>query len=140
MRYNDEYADQAFNLSLLGLTNKEMASFFGISNTLFDKWLVRHPEFREAVKCGKLKADTEVARAMYKKALGYEVYETKAFMYKGHIYKTKVKKHIQPDAASQQFWLTNRQPQLWKRAPTHEGDDAPPMSVTFEVVDARKKK
>lgn len=137
-RYRDEYADQAFQLSLLGLTNDEMATFFSISTKTFDNWLNKYVEFREGVKAGREAADARVANALFKRAVGMVTEETKVFMYKGSLVKTKVKKHHIPDLQSQVFWLTNRQKQRWARNPVDMGDDSPPMKVTFEVVDARK--
>lgn len=138
MRYREEYADTVFKLALLGMNQDDICNFFDVSRAVLTRWRKKYPEFDYAIKSGREAADAKVAYSLFQKATGYDFMETKVFMYKGHIIKTKVKKHIPPDYQSQVFWLTNKQPKLWNKNATHDGDDAPPMKVQFEVVDARK--
>src|SRR3974377_1285199 len=69
--FQAKYCGQATRLCLLGATDEEMAAFFGVATSTFYLWQRKHPEFRTAVKDGKLVADAAVAESLYKRALGY---------------------------------------------------------------------
>ena len=124
--YKQEYAEQAFKLALLGATDKEMADLWNVNPDTVHEWKKVHPEFSESINSGKVKADAEVAKSLYKRALGYqydeityekvgdgqniiEVSETGLESVKSDIYKKKVvTKEVAPDVAAQNIWLKNR--------------------------------
>lgn len=124
--YKQEYNEQAFRLCLLGATDKEMASFWGVSEDTVNEWKKVHPEFSVSIKAGKIDADTKVAASLYKRATGYEYRET-TFEKIGagetttevgedsietieqDTYKKKVVvKDLAPDVAAINIWLKNR--------------------------------
>ena len=113
-KYKKEYAEQAYKFALLGLTDVQMADFFGVSEQTFNTWKKKHPAFLESLKKGKDYADAEVSVSLYKRATGYTVEEEKAFQHDGEINIVTVKKHIPPDTASAFIWLKNRQSKLWR--------------------------
>lgn len=113
-KYKKEYAEQAYDLSLLGLVDKELATFFGVSEQTLNAWKKAHPEFLESLKKGKEPADGKVARKLYTEALAGNV-------------------------TAMIFWLKNRQPAKWRDKPEVFDDDAPiPESIKVEIIDGRK--
>ena len=69
--YRAEYDEQAYNYCLLGATNETLAEFFGVSATTIKKWMNKYPGFKESIRRGKDLADMEVARSLYRRAVGY---------------------------------------------------------------------
>lgn len=141
-KYKPEYAGQAKKLCMLGMTDKEMASFFGVAESTFNLWKTVHPEFSESLKGGKDLVDAEVAAKLYHRAMGYEHPEDDIRAVNGEIVITPMVKHYPPDTTAAIFWLKNRQPQRWRDKPDEggEGENAQPVPVKIEVTvkDARK--
>lgn len=109
-----QHIDQAFKLGVIGLTDKEIASFFNIATSTLKLWKKKHPEFSAAVQRGKIYADAKVAASLYKSAIGgVHIEYEKIVKYQGKITIVKLKKQLPPSVAAQQFWLNNRQPALW---------------------------
>ena len=71
-RFEPEMCEQAHNYCLLGAINDELAEFFGVSPSTIDRWIAQHPDFGDAVKSGRIVADSKVARGLYARAVGYE--------------------------------------------------------------------
>lgn len=88
-KYRPEFAKQVTNYCLLGATNAELASAFGVDERTINRWLVTKPEFCQAVKEGREVADANVANSLYRKALN-------------------------GDTAAAFIWLKNRRPDLWR--------------------------
>lgn len=110
----DLYVDQAFKLGTIGLTDKEIASFFNIATSTFKLWKKKHPEFSAAVERGKICADAKVAVSLYQSAIGgVHIEYEKIVKYQGKITIVKLKKQLPPSVSAQRFWLNNRQPDLW---------------------------
>ena len=109
-----QHIDQAFKLGALGLTDKEIASFFNISTSTFKLWKKKNPEFSAAVERGKICVDAKVAVSLYKRAIG-DVYieQEKIVKDQGNISIVKLKKQLPPSVAAQRFWLNNRLPDTW---------------------------
>jgi hypothetical protein len=96
--FKDEFIEQALMLSKLGATDKELASFFDVSEVTLNAWKKSHTEFLKSLKDGKLLADARVSNALYTRAIGYELND----------------KHYPPDTTACIFWLKNRQPEKWR--------------------------
>ncbi|RYJ44553.1 hypothetical protein [Flavobacterium beibuense] len=124
--YNPNFPDQAHKLCLLGATDKDLASFFGICKSTLANWKKQHTDFNQAVLRGKKAADMEVAASLYQATLDRiittkqaikckEVYydENGKRVEKERVEIVEVEKHIPADFRSQQFWLKNRNPQQW---------------------------
>jgi transcriptional regulator with XRE-family HTH domain len=120
------------NLALLGLTDEQIARELGIGTTTLERWQAKHPEFRGALKSGKLEADAKVARGLYERACGYSHPAAKVFLPKGA---TKAEdaivvpytEHYPPDTAAAFIWLKNRQKQTWR--------DRHEIAVTDQYID-----
>jgi len=118
--------EEAYRLSLLGLTNKELAIAMGVSVATIENYLKNDPEFYAAVKRGKTDADSKVAQSMFKRAIGYSHPDTYITPNRVKVYtqdengknvlveeRTEVLqipiiKHYPPDTSAMIFWLVNR--------------------------------
>jgi hypothetical protein len=107
-KYTVDIAEKAYKLSLLGMTDKEMIEFFGIAEQTWYNWQNRFPSLREAIQKGKIEADSNVAYANYKRAIGYEYEEEVAHVIDEKVVKTKLQKHMAPNPTAFIFWLKNR--------------------------------
>jgi hypothetical protein len=131
--YKPEYADLAYKFSLLGSSDKQMASFFGVCEKTFNTWKQNHPKFLQSMQDGKEKADGEVADRLYQRAKGYFHPEVELHVIDGKVHQTNLIKHYPPDTAAASLWLRNRQPEKWR--------DKPEFSLSVEnniSVDASK--
>lgn len=104
--YNPEYDKQAFQLCLLGATDKEMADIFKISEKTLNNWKQQHDSFVQSLAEGKAAADAKVAHSLYLRALDGD---TKACIY----------------------WLNNRRSGNWRNHMSQEvtGKDGGPLKV-----------
>jgi hypothetical protein len=107
-KYKAEFNDKVFRLSLLGLTDSQLADSFSISEATFNNWKNKHPLFLESIKAGKEDADAKVAASLYQRALGYSHPEDKIFNNNGEEMIVPTTKHYPPDTAAAFIWLKNR--------------------------------
>lgn len=118
--YRPEYAEQARKLCLLGAIDKDLAEFFGVSETTINNWKVAQPEFLESLKAGKVKADATVAQSLYRRAVGYAHPAVKILTVAdgsnlgSHVEQVPYTERYAPDTAAAIFWLKNRRPDLWR--------------------------
>lgn len=123
--YDPSMNDQARKLALLGMTNEEMADFFGVHVSTFYRWQSENSAFREAVNEGKVAADANVADSFYKRATGEHVEIEKIVKNRetGEHSVIKVKTYIPGEASAALNWLKNRQPARWRdmKAIEHSG-------------------
>ena len=140
--YKEEYVEQAEKLSKLGLTDKEMAEFFGVTERTFNTWKTKHPEFLQSLKKGKTLADANVVESLYFRACGYSHEAVKIMQYEGQPVVEPYIEHYPPDTTACLAWLHNRQRDKWQRNPDPAGGgaDLPPTKIVFEVQDARTRK
>jgi hypothetical protein len=118
----------------LGVTDKEMADIFGVSEVTFNAWKKEHPEFLKSIKEGKEYADANVASRLYQRALGYSHPEDKIFNDNGEPLIVPTIKHYPPDSVAAIFWLKNRRKDQWRDKQEHEltGKDGGPMVFTVK--------
>jgi hypothetical protein len=134
--YNEQTAELAYRLCMLGLTDKELGIALGVSETTINAWKQKHEEFSEALTRGKVIADADVAVSLYKRATGYSHEATKIFMPAGAdapVY-APYTEHYPPDTGAALHWLANRQPAKWRNKQEHEHTG----NVTLEALFARK--
>lgn len=108
--YKEEYAEQAYKLCLLGLTDKQLADFFNTSEQTINAWKKAQPDFLESLKRAKEEADATVVESLFKKTQGFH-YQEEVMTKMGPDMMTKY--HV-PDTTAIIFWLKNRQPQYWR--------------------------
>lgn len=141
-KYKPEHLDQVYKLSLLGLTDDEMADVLGVVKSTFNLWKTTYPEFSDSINKGKDIADAEIAASLYERAKGYQHPEELAFHYQGEIITHQTTKQYPPDTKAAQIWLTNRQRKKWKNIPEDDsaGERPPPMQPIIDDTDGKKKK
>jgi hypothetical protein len=122
--YRPEYDAQAYQFCLLGATDHNLASAFGVTEQTINNWKHAHPSFLESLTRGKDIADGRVAESLYRRATGWEhdavkiTYDAKT---RGHAVFDYVEKYP-PDTTAAIFWLKNRQPALWRDKVTLDGE------------------
>lgn len=138
--YKPEYCDQVFRLSLLGLTDVEMASFFEVTERTFQNWKSDHPEFFQSIKEGKEEADAKVTQSLYKRALGYshDAVKIVADAKTGSEHIVPYVEHYPPDTTAAIFWLKNRKPDRWRDRQTIALED--PDEILSKVLGVDKEK
>ena len=113
-KYKPEYDELAYNYALLGVTDKQLAEFFGVSESTIYLWKNEHLSFSEALKRGKSQADAMVAKSLFKRALGVTITEEKDESGTNGSKTTTTTKEVPPDTTAAIFWLKNRQPEIWR--------------------------
>jgi hypothetical protein len=118
--YRAEYADLAYNYTLLGARDIDLAKFFSTSEQTINAWKKSQPKFLEALKAGKHQADSMVAASLFKRANGYIIKETKTSSGGENDCISITEKEIPADTTAQIFWLKNRQPEFWRDRQEHD--------------------
>ena len=136
--YDPSMNDVARKLALLGITDEELATFFGVTPQTIYNWYNEWPAFFEAVQEGKVIADANVADSLYKRATGEHVELEKVVKHHetGEHIVIKYKTFIPGDTGAAMNWLKNRRRQNWqdKVDVNHSGDVS--MTVTkIELVE-----
>jgi hypothetical protein len=122
--WRDCFLAQAKELAMLGLTDAQMASVFGISLASFHGWKKTKEGFLDSLNAGKVFADAKVAKSLYERAVGYSHPEDDIRVVGLNIVITPTTKHYPPDPTSMIFWLKNRQPELWReKAQAEKSED-----------------
>lgn len=133
-RYRPEFAEQALKLCRLGATDKELADFFGTTESTLNRWKKSHPEFCASLKAGKQVADAEVADKLFRRATGYSHDAVKIFNDEGTPLIVPYTEHYPPDTTACIFWLKNRRPDLWRDKVQQEVTGADGGPVVHEIV------
>jgi transposase len=113
-KYQDDFADQAFKLCLLGATDKELADFFSVSESTINRWKDQYPAFWESMRAGKVRADAEVAHSLYRRATGEHVIVEKLVKKDGVYEKVELKMFVLGEVPAQRLWLLNRNKANWR--------------------------
>lgn len=113
--YDVSMNDMVRKLALLGLTDKEIAEFFGVTERTLNNWKNEYPAFFQSLSEGKTIADAEVADSLYKRATGEHVIVEKAYRNKttGEVEIVKITQFIPGESGAAKLWLTNRRRQNW---------------------------
>lgn len=142
--YKPEYVELAQNYALLGATDEQMGKFFGVADRTFQKWKKKHPEFVQALKSGKADADANVAKSLYRRAIGYAHPAVKMFVVKDKDGNASVLSHqyverYAPDPTSGIFWLKNRRPDVWRDKPVEITVDDDQMKDLLDAINGSPK-
>ena len=85
-----------------GMTDEQIAVNMGISARTLYRWKLQYCQICQALKKGKDVADREIENALFKRAKGYDVTETKIKTKNGVVIeKTEITKHIPDDTTAQ---------------------------------------
>ena len=125
-------------LARRGLSDEDIAKSIGINKATLYRWKAKSAVISDTLKEGKLVADLAVESALFKKATGFTVTDTKttSFLDKetGELVEGKSEvttKHVLPDTLAIMFWLKNRRPDLWKDKVTEQSDTAETQLNTY---------
>lgn len=106
-----------------GLNNSQACRLAGISTITLKRAYDKNPKFKEEMESAALEADVMVTNSLLKLATGFvqEVEELKTVSVGDGM--STVEKHnrlayFQPNVKAAETWLTNRQPEKWKRIQT----------------------
>lgn len=136
--YDPAMNEQARKLALLGLTDAEIAEFFGVAGSTLALWKVTYPAFSESLNAGGIQADANVADSLYRRAMGEVVFVEKREKNKdGEVETVRLLQQVPADPGAAKLWLTNRQPKKWRdsRALEVTGKDGGPIRhITTEMT------
>ena len=120
-----------------GLSNEQIAHNLGIRVCTLYEYQKKYADFSEALKKGKEVVDFEVENALLKRALGYDVEETKIEKSdKDGVKVIKTTRHIPPDVGAAAFWLKNRKPTEWRDRKEIGAELQGDGSITFNIMPA----
>lgn len=112
--YDPAFVDLARNYCKLGAIDVQLAAFFNCSRSTLNEWMLRYPEFAEAIEDGKAFADGNVVRSLYHRANGYSHKAQKVFQHQGKPVIVEYTEHYPPDVMACMYWLNNRARDQWK--------------------------
>lgn len=135
--YGPDKVKEGHQLALLGLTDREMAKVWELSPETVYGWKTRHPEFREAVSRGRVRADARVAVSLYRRAVGYWHIEYRVNATGGKIHVTPVKKYIPPDVEAIKYFLSMRQREKWSQK--YDGESQAGHIVRINLKDVAEE-
>jgi len=126
-KYEDSWPEIAEGYARRGLSDADIAKNLGISVNTFYVYQNKYEEFSKAIQRGKRPADIIVENALYKRCTGYSYDEVKKRQYidetgKKRVQHTIVSKEVIPDINAIRFWLTNRNPEMWKNIRDENGN------------------
>jgi transcriptional regulator with XRE-family HTH domain len=120
-KFTPELIEQVEKLAKLGLTDEELADVLDIATSTLYEWKKNEPQFSEAIKRGKAIADANVADRLYQRAMGFEHDSEEIKVVDGEVERVPIRKIYPPDSVAAIFWLTNRQPGIWKHKKVVDG-------------------
>lgn len=133
--FKTEYLAAIYKLCELGATDKDLAEAFGVTRGTINNWKKKHPEVFVHILTGKNDANEKVKNALYHRALGFKIKETKIAQFEGVFTDAKqITKHYPPDVRACEIWLINRDPDNWKS----RRDESPGDGASEDLADALK--
>ncbi|QNQ62506.1 helix-turn-helix domain-containing protein [Brucella sp. 6810] len=142
--YDTSMNDQARKLALLGLTDAEIAEFFGVTERTLNNWKNEFPAFFQSLNAGKVQADADVADSLYRRAVGEVVFvEKRVKVAEGEYDIIRLSQKIPADPGAAKLWLTNRQPDKWREKQQMQltgpdGSDGEPTAIQVTIVDPKR--
>lgn len=148
-KYREDYhPGMAYKLTLLGVTDDQMADVFDIDQATLNRWKKKHSDFCESLTRGKIIADAEIAHSMFERAKGYQHKETKFFVVRDGKDSEKVVTEetvmqYPPDTKAAAIWLSNRT-RNWREKivdlpekPDPSKNNNTSIGLTFTIVDPK---
>lgn len=117
-KYEESMPNEVRRLARFGLTNEEIAEFYGIGLVTLERYKRDIPEFRQALDEGRMIDSMKVVDSLHKQALGYEVveHEISQHMRKDgkivELHRTTTK-HVQPNVTAAIYLLKTRHGDKW---------------------------
>jgi len=140
------HPDAIAALARRGLDDQQIAHDLRISTKTLYAWKKKYVAVGEALKEGKVIADSQVEKALYRRACGYTYTEKKVIRFPDGSNRSEItEKEVAPDTTAIIFWLKNRAPDTWRDVQRQEvtGAEGGPLQVRMltdeELVAAAKK-
>ena len=140
------HPDAIAALARRGLTDDKIAHDLRISRKTLSEWKKRYIAVGDALKEGKVIADSQVEKALYRRACGYSYTERKVIRFPDGSNRSEItEKEVAPDTTAMIFWLKNRAPDTWRDVQRQEitGTEGGPVQVRMmtdeELVAAAEK-
>lgn len=144
-RFQPAFVELGFNLALLGMAEREMASVFGVNLAALLLWKETHPEFKAALLAGREPAHGVVAASLYKMATGYEHIIEKQFIIDGDIVHEPCLERLPPNVSAARYWMHVHRPEKWSERVEVTGKNGGPiqnvnlnLGVSLDPVEAAK--
>ena len=138
--YTPDHARTARLIYETGATDEVVARILGVHVETLRRWRDRYPEFDEAARAGKTVADDRVLFSLYRRAVGYDYTETKAYMPHGakEPIMVDVTRHKAADVRAAMQWLRQRLVGDWadNRGRDHNADLADRLAEALANVEA----
>lgn len=109
-----------------GWTDAQLGTYYGVSRITIGNWKRNHPEILEVFTANLATPDDGVERALYERARGYQVVETKVFVVDGVLKTVDVIKQYPPDTTAAIYWLNNRRKGKWRSTVHNTNEEVPP--------------
>lgn len=142
-KYSEEYNQQIYKLCLLGATLDQIGDFFNVTGETIARWRDNHPALGKLMRKGKLGADAQVAKGLYRRAVGCSHPDTHIAVSRNKqgevvVVQTPIRKYYPPDPTAATTWLRCRQPDLWqdKQGVTHTHMVVPVLSIKVDAPPA----
>ena len=132
-RFEPEMCEQAHNYCLLGATNDELAGFFRVAPSTIDRWIAERADFGDAVKRGRIFADSAVARGLYDRAVGYDHKVERSVVIGNELKPVTTTVHYPPNVQACIFWLRNRRRRTWSD-PGREASGDPSSAAIDDIA------
>lgn len=136
-KFNEAIQSKMLELFEKGKTVKQIAEIIGVSIQTIHNWKNQYPDFLYALRESRQIADELVVASVFNRAIGYSHPEEKVFCYEGSIYTHNTLKQYPPDMKAAEFWLRNRQPDLWDKS--GDGETNITVNLADRVAKARKR-
>lgn len=102
-------------LAAMGMTMDEMAAFWDVARSTVFRWAKLNKDFSDHIKHGRERAELNVEKSLYKRAVGFEYTEKEYTVVAGVTTLTKKKvKTVAPDVGAIAFFLKNKRPDKWR--------------------------
>lgn len=120
-KYNKKYhLPWVKGLARQGLTVEEIAKELDVAKKTLYNWMDEDEELLHALNEGRALADSKVEDALFRRAIGGMVKETKKVIISGEHGEQNTsrieitEREVMPDSTACIFWLKNRNPKDWR--------------------------
>lgn len=138
-RFKPEMCEQAHNYCLLGATNDELAGFFRVAPSTVDRWITERADFADAVKRGRVVADSRVARGLYDRAVGYDRTVERSVIVGGELKPVTSTIHYPANVQACIFWLRHRRRETWGDRVPASGNGSYDSVAVLEAASERAR-
>lgn len=116
-----------------GMTRDDLAKYLKISSATLFEWQNKYPEFANALVNERHIADTNVASALYLRAMGQATKTIRKVVTRedGQQEIHEITETLPPDSHAARYWLNNRAPKQWRDRIEVTGADGQALAVNL---------